>query len=128
MISLKKPMKILLVEDNILNQKLMYFNLSKMGFDISMVSDGNQAVNACKNSFYDIILMDIMMPFVDGYEATKQIRTLQEGTSQSYIIGLTANVFDSDRDKCLKSGMDNFMPKPFDIDFFCNILEKQSFI
>ncbi len=129
MIQLKKPMKILLVEDNKINQKLMMFNFTKMGFNISICDDGQQAVDECSSNFYDIILMDVMMPVMDGYQATEQIRLLQDGNEQkSYIIGLTSNVYDHDKEHCLSVGMDSYMSKPFDIDIFCDILRQQNYL
>lgn len=129
MIQLKKPIKILLVEDNKINQKLMMFNLTKMGFEIAISEDGQQAVDECHVNFYDIILMDVMMPIMDGYQATEAIRQLQSKTGQrSYIIGLTSNVYDHDKERCLSVGMDSYMSKPFDIDIFCDILRQQSYL
>lgn len=129
MIQLKKPVSILLVEDNMLNQKLMYFNLTKMGFNLKMVNNGQEAVDACKNDKYEFIMMDLMMPIMDGFQATKAIRTIEKQTgNKSYIIGLTSNVYDSDKDKCLDAGMDEYMPKPFDIDVFINTLKREKFL
>lgn len=129
MIELKKPMSILLVEDNILNQKLMYFNFTKMGFSLKTVNNGLEAVDEYRSCYYDFILMDVMMPIMDGYQATEEIRKIEKETlKKSFIIGLTSNVYDSDREKCLDAGMDEFMPKPFDIDNFITILEKEKFI
>lgn len=129
MIELKKPMSILLVEDNILNQKLMYFNFTKMGFNLTTVNNGQEAVDEYSNKFYDFVLMDVMMPVMDGYQATEKIRNIEKETGQkTYIIGLTSNVYDSDKEKCLDAGMDDFMPKPFDIDNFISTLKKQNFI
>ncbi len=129
MIQLKKPVSILLVEDNMLNQKLMYFNLTKMGFNLKMVNNGQEAVDACKNEKYEFIMMDLMMPIMDGYQATKAIRNIEKQTgNKSYIIGLTSNVYDSDKDKCLDAGMDEYMPKPFDIDVFINTLKRENFL
>lgn len=129
MIQLKKPMKILLVEDNKINQKLMMFNFTKMGFNISISDDGKQAVEECRNNYYDIILMDVMMPIMDGYQATEEIRRYQKMKGQhSFIIGLTSNVYDHDKEHCLNAGMDGYMSKPFDIDAFCDILRQQNFI
>ena len=74
---------------------------------------------------YDVILMDIMMPGIDGYEATLQIRKAEQTSGHSaFIIGLTGNVYDSERQKCLDAGMNAYMPKPFDIDLFKSILSK----
>lgn len=129
MIQLKKPVSILLVEDNMLNQKLMYFNLTKMGFNLKMVNNGQEAVDACKNDKYEFIMMDLMMPIMDGFQATKAIRTIEKQTgNKSYIIGLTSNVYDSDKDKCLDAGMDEYMPKPFDIDVFIDTLKREKFL
>jgi len=129
MIQLKKTVSILLVEDNMLNQKLMYFNLTKMGFNLKMVNNGQEAVDACKNDKYEFIMMDLMMPIMDGFQATKAIRTIEKQTgNKSYIIGLTSNVYDSDKDKCLDAGMDEYMPKPFDIDVFIDTLKREKFL
>lgn len=129
MIQLKKPISILLVEDNMLNQKLMYFNLTKMGFNLKMVNNGQEAVDAYKNGKYEFIMMDLMMPIMDGYQATKAIRNIEKETgNKSYIIGLTSNVYDSDKDKCLDAGMDEYMPKPFDIDVFIDTLKRENFL
>ena len=129
MIQLKKPVSILLVEDNMFNQKLMYFNLTKMGFNLKMVNNGQEAVDACKNDKYEFIMMDLMMPIMDGFQATKAIRTIEKQTgNKSYIIGLTSNVYDSDKDKCLDAGMDEYMPKPFDIDVFIDTLKRKKFL
>jgi len=129
MIELKKPMSILLVEDNVLNQKLMYFNFTKMGFNLKTVNNGQEAVDEYASNFFDFVLMDVMMPVMDGYQATIAIRDIEKVTGKkSYIIGLTSNVYDSDREKCLEAGMDDFMPKPFDIDNFISILQKEHFV
>ncbi|MCR5697454.1 MAG: response regulator [Marinilabiliaceae bacterium] len=116
-------MKLLLVEDNALNQKLMMFNLKKLNIDADIAFDGEEAVKKNAENNYDVILMDVMMPVMDGYEATKAIREDEKLTgNKSYIIGLTSNVYDSDRTKCLEAGMDNYMSKPFDVNTFNQIL------
>lgn len=129
MIHLSKPMSILLVEDNVLNQKLMFFNLTKMGFSLKTVNNGKEAVDECKSNYYDFILMDLMMPIMDGYQATREIRHLEENKEKkTFIIGLSANVYDSDREKCIEVGMDEFLSKPLDIDKFIDILIEKNFI
>ncbi|MBE6340819.1 MAG: response regulator [Bacteroidales bacterium] len=116
-------MKLLLVEDNALNLKLMMFNLKKLNIDADIAFDGEEAVKKNAENNYDVILMDVMMPVMDGYEATKAIREDEKLTgNKSYIIGLTSNVYDSDRTKCLEAGMDNYMSKPFDVNTFNQIL------
>lgn len=129
MIHLNKPMSILLVEDNVLNQKLMYFNLTKMGFTLTTVDNGQKAVDICQDNYFDFILMDLMMPVMDGYQATIAIRELEKSRdNKTFIIGLSANVYDSDREKCIEVGMDEFLSKPLDIDRFVDILTERNFI
>ena len=123
MLSLSKPISILLVEDNVLNQKLLFFNFKKLGCDIKIVNNGFEAVEAYNANFYDVILMDIMMPKMDGYQTTQKIREIESQTGKkSFIIGLTSNVYDSDKESCLACGMNDFMSKPFDIDVFSKII------
>ncbi len=115
---------LLLVEDNFLNQKLICFNLEKFGFKIDIAENGLEAIKFVEAKRYDLILMDLMMPIMDGLEATVRIRKLEENNcNHTIIIGLTANVYDTDREKCLAHGMDEFLAKPFDIVQFKNILE-----
>ncbi len=120
-----KGLLLLLVEDNILNQKLIFLNLTKYGFAIDVANNGLEAVEKVKEKRYDLILMDLMMPVMDGFEATSAIRDLEEKTNtHTPIIGLTANTFDADREKCMGIGMDEYMAKPFDIDVFNSILHE----
>lgn len=127
MVGSKSSIKILLVEDNTLSQKLMYFNLNKLGLSVTIANNGSEAIDLYSQSFYEVILMDVMMPIVDGYKATKSIRDIEKiSGNKAYIIGLTSNVYDSDKEKCLHSGMDDYMSKPFDIDRFCEILKIQN--
>lgn len=119
-----KGLKLLLVEDNFLNQKLIFLNLTKFGFKIDVANNGAEAIEKVKENRYNIILMDLMMPVMDGLEATQEIRLFEETLNQhTPIIGLTANTFDADREKCLAIGMDEFMSKPFDVDVFLAILK-----
>jgi CheY-like chemotaxis protein len=119
-----RNLNLLLVEDNILNQKLISLNLTKYGFNIDVAHNGFNAVEKFKERTYDIILMDIMMPIMDGYEATKLIRQVEkERGGKTAIIGLTANTYDSDREICKMAGMDEYMTKPFDFDEFKEILK-----
>ncbi|MBN1115954.1 MAG: response regulator [Bacteroidales bacterium] len=123
-----KGISLLLVEDNVLNQKLIFLTLSKYGFRIDVANNGKEALDKLENKSYDIILMDLMMPVMDGLEATRKIRKRdQETGSQNIIIGLTANTYDADRDKCLKEGMDEYMAKPFDIEVFKDIIAEFDF-
>ncbi len=119
------PLNILLVEDNILNQKLIYLNLAKFKHKIDIANNGKEAVDKVKTGTYDLIIMDLMMPVMDGLEATTCIREYENTKGiKTKIIGLTANTFDADREKCLNHGMDEYMAKPFDLEIFNDILVK----
>ena len=118
-------LSLLLVEDNILNQKLIFLNLTKSGYVIDIASNGLFAVDKFKARKYDLIIMDIMMPVMDGYEATRLIRQIEHETGgYTPIIGLTANTYDADKERCLAIGMDAFMTKPFDLEVFKEVLQK----
>jgi len=118
-----KKLTILLVEDNILNQKLIILNLKKYGLSIDVANNGLVAVEKFKASKYDIIIMDVMMPIMDGYEATREIRKIEKkNNSHIKIIGLTANTYDVDKDRCIAAGMDEFMTKPFDVELFRKVI------
>ncbi len=126
---LKDKLNILLVEDNILNQKLIFLYLTKVGFDIDVANNGLEAFEKIKVHTYDMVLMDLMMPVMDGLEATVKIREYESFNSKyTKIVGLTANTFDADREKCLAYGMDEYMAKPFDLDEFNRILKKLEII
>ncbi len=119
-----KELSLLLVEDNVLNQKLIFLNLTRYGFSIDVANNGVEALDKVSDKNYDLILMDLMMPVMDGFEATRLIRTREKSLGgHTPIIGLTANTFDADREKCLEIGMDEFMSKPFDVDVFLAILK-----
>lgn len=116
---------ILLVEDNVLNQKLICLNLIKFGYSIDIANNGMEAFNMVKKKRYDLIIMDLMMPVMDGLEATVEIRKYESNLSYSTpIIGLTANTFDADRERCLEYGMDEYMAKPFELDLFMYLIKK----
>lgn len=118
-----RPIHLLLVEDNILNQKLIYLNLCKLGFTLDIANNGLEAVEKCTKNQYDLVLMDLMMPVMDGFEATLHIRELDHKKHvHTCIIGLTANTLDADRDRCLQHGMDEYLAKPFDIKDFKRVL------
>jgi osomolarity two-component system sensor histidine kinase NIK1 len=112
-------LKILLVEDNLLNQRIVTFSLKKFNHEVTIANNGLEAVEIFLKNKFDVILMDIMMPVMDGLEATIQIREEEKITnsdSRTPIIALTANTMDNDRDTCISYGMDDFMAKPFDIE------------
>lgn len=109
-------MDILLVEDNILNQKVVAFNLRKLNYNVVAVDNGKDAINEILNTTFDIILMDLMLPEMTGYEITIEIRRIEKekGIEKGVpIIAITANTLDNDRDKCFEVGMNEFLTKPF---------------
>lgn len=112
-------MKILLVEDNLLNQKVVLFNLKKFNYEITAVINGMDAINKIKNNNFDLILMDLMLPEMNGFEITVEIRKLEKENEKEDpvpIIALTANTLDNDRDKCMEVGMNEYLAKPFTAD------------
>jgi signal transduction histidine kinase/DNA-binding response OmpR family regulator len=106
--------RILLAEDNIVNQKVANHLLEKMGHRVDVVMDGDAAVQAWDSKHYDLILMDCQMPVMDGYEATREIRRREGGKRRIPIIALTANAMKGDEDACYTAGMDGFVSKPID--------------
>jgi CheY-like chemotaxis protein len=118
-------LSILLVEDNELNQRLMKISLTRYNYRVTIAVNGLEGVQKFKNEKFDLILMDIMMPVMDGFEATKEIRNMEiQDTSLGHIpiIAFTANTINNDREKCVKGGMDDILQKPFDINKFREIL------
>lgn len=115
----------MLVEDNPLNQKIVSFNLRKEEYEVVIAENGLVALDIFKQQEFDFILMDIMMPEMDGLEASVNIRRIEKemNLKRTPIIALTANTLDNDRDKCLSFGMDEYMAKPFRISKLHDLLE-----
>ncbi len=106
-------MHILLAEDNPINQKVTLRLLKSLGLEADVVENGLEAVNAVESKGYDVVLMDVMMPIMDGLEATRQIRQrFQSMPDPPRIIAVTANAMAGDRERCLEAGMDDYIPKP----------------
>ncbi len=112
----RHPLRILLAEDNAVNQKVAVRILDKMGFRIDVVANGLEAFNAVKKIHYDVVLMDILMPEMDGYEATKKIINELQADKRPKIIAMTANAMQGDKEDCLAAGMDDYISKPIRID------------
>jgi two-component system, sensor histidine kinase and response regulator len=116
--------EILLVEDVEINRKFFVVMLEKMGLSCDVALNGEEAVRACVEKDYDIIFMDCQMPVMDGYEATKKIRSIEEGKRHAIIIAMTAFVMDGDLEKCLEAGMDDYLDKPFKLEHLKKMLQK----
>jgi CheY-like chemotaxis protein len=107
--------KILVVDDNNINLRRATGMLAKLGLAADAATNGQEAVDKVREGGYDVVLMDMQMPVMDGIEATRHIRRLDLPVQPS-IIAVTANAFDSDREHCLEAGMDDFIAKPFSLD------------
>jgi len=115
LVSIDKSLRILVAEDNEVNQIVTTKMLEKEGFIVDIVETGTAAVERVKKNECDLVLMDIQMPEMDGYEATEVIRKMEKGTDKHIpIIALTASAMEKDRDLCFKAGMDDYIAKPVD--------------
>ena len=120
----KESLKILLVEDNAVNQKVASRLIEKLGYRTDLASNGIEATDAVQSIDYDIILMDLLMPEMDGLEATKQIKELSINKGRPKIIAMTANSMLGDRELCMDAGMDDYINKPIRIDELEAALQK----
>lgn len=120
----RKKYKILLAEDNLINQKVAIRTLTSFGYQVDAVLNGEQAVSEHKSKNYDLILMDIQMPEVDGYTATKMIRKLDAPLNSVPIIALTAHALLGDKEKCLVAGMNDYISKPVVAKEIVQIIDK----
>jgi len=119
-----KDASILLVEDNVINQKIVTLSLEKIVKNIDIAHNGKEALDKFGTSNYDLILMDIQMPVMDGFLATKKIREIEASTNSfTPIVAITANAMSGDRETCLAVGMDDYISKPFQVDI---LLEKMT--
>nr|MDP9125536.1 ATP-binding protein [Pseudomonadota bacterium] len=111
----RPPLRILVAEDNDVNQILINAVLTRMGHVVHLVANGHLAVEAVRRGDYDLVLMDLQMPGMDGMEATQSIRALGGTRAELPIIAMTANAFEEDRQACLAAGMDDYVAKPIDV-------------
>jgi len=117
-----KMTRILLVEDNPVNQMVANSMLNRMGYEVVIANDGQQALECVKAGNIDLVLMDCHMPVMDGFEATVQIREFLDGHSLP-IVAMTADASTSDRERCINAGMDDHLPKPIKIDVLKDTIE-----
>lgn len=117
-------LKVLVVEDNPVNQKVAARMLSKLQCEVSVANNGQEAVNTWQSQDFDLIVMDCNMPVMDGYEATRQIRMQESGQQHIYIVALTANALEGEREKCLQAGMDHYLTKPVKLVDFQQLVDE----
>ena len=106
--------RILLVEDNEMNRDMLSRRLQRKGYEVTMAVDGRQGVEMARSGGYDLVLMDMSLPEIDGWEATRQLRAVPE-TRALPIIGLTAHAMAGDREQALKAGCDDYDTKPVEL-------------
>lgn len=126
---LEKPLAVLLVEDNILNQKFAVATLVRNGHKVDIAENGKIAFEKYKNGDFDLVLMDVQMPVMDGVQATLNIRRWEkeQNAKPVKIVAVTAYAMDRDRERCLKSGMDKFLAKPFKSEQLMSIIDHLEF-
>lgn len=121
-----KMLNILLAEDNEINQKIIQYSLTNAGYKVDIAQNGQEAVDMYHKGGYNLVLMDVQMPVLDGFEATAHIRDFEQKNPKANhtpIIALTANAMKGDREKCLDAGMDEYLSKPFTPNDLVNIIK-----
>ena len=119
----RHPLRILLAEDNAVNQKLATHLLGQLGYRVDVASNGIEAIESVERQVYDVVLMDVQMPEMDGLDATNNIRKLGNVT-QPHIIAMTANALEGDREMCIEAGMDDYVSKPIRVNELVEALLK----
>ncbi|QIP18041.1 response regulator [Spirosoma aureum] len=123
--AVKKSLTILAVEDNLMNQKLVLQVIKRLGYKAELAENGQQALDMLQKGSFDLILMDIQMPVMDGYQTTRHIRTTLQ--SNIPIIAMTAHALASEREQCLQAGMNDFLPKPFQMEDLQRMIQHYGF-
>jgi len=116
--------KVLLVEDNVVNQKVARKFLERLGCDVTVAENGLESIKAWSQGDFRLVLMDVQMPVMDGYTATRQIRDLEGGRRRTPIVALTANAMTGQLERCLETGMDALLTKPLDVEQLREMLER----
>jgi CheY-like chemotaxis protein len=126
-VPLVRAIRVLVAEDNVVNQRVASGLLRKRGHDVTVVSDGREAIAAIEAGSFDVVLMDVQMPHMDGFEATAEIRAREKTTGKHLrIIAMTAHAMTGDRDRCLRAGMDGYVSKPLDPRLLCTVVEQEA--
>jgi CheY-like chemotaxis protein len=122
----RHPLRILLAEDNLVNQKVALLILQKMGYRADVAANGIEVLDALDRQRYDVILMDVQMPELDGLEATRALRARAPADRQPRIIAMTAEAMQGDREMCLAAGMDDYVSKPVRVEELVRALAQSS--
>jgi CheY-like chemotaxis protein len=117
-------LRILLAEDNAVNQKLALRLLERLGYQADLAENGREVLDALERQTYDVILMDVQMPELDGLDATRRIRESRTPGDQPHIVAMTANAMREDRDACIEAGMDDYVAKPIRPDELAAALQR----
>ncbi len=120
----RHPLRILLAEDNVVNQKLAMRLLQQMGYRADLASNGLEAVESVERQTYDVVLMDVQMPELDGLDATRRICALLPADQRPRIVAMTANAMQGDREMCLAAGMDDYVTKPIRVNALVDALNQ----
>jgi signal transduction histidine kinase/DNA-binding response OmpR family regulator/HPt (histidine-containing phosphotransfer) domain-containing protein len=123
--TVQAPLRILLAEDNVVNQRMAQLLLERLSQTADVVSNGLEAVNAAVQLPYDLILMDVLMPEMDGLDATREIRKRLPRDRQPRIVAMTANALSGDRERCLAAGMDDYISKPVQLDELAKVMQRK---
>ena len=118
------PLRILLAEDNVVNQKLALRILKQMGYRADLASNGLEAVESVERQAYDVVLMDVQMPEMDGLDASRRITARWAPSERPRIVAMTANAMQGDREMCLEAGMDDYLTKPIQVDRLAEALRR----
>jgi CheY-like chemotaxis protein len=120
----RHPLRILLAEDNVVNQKLALRLLQQMGYRADLASNGAEAIESVARQTYDVVLMDVQMPEMDGLEASRRITAKWTPNKRPRIVAMTANAMQGDREECLAAGMDDYVTKPIRVDQLVEALNR----
>jgi CheY-like chemotaxis protein len=117
------PLKVLVADDDLLNQRMMQVLLKHEGHSVDVVSNGLEAFDAVKFQKFDIVLMDLQMPVMDGIEASQRIREWENGGQHTFIVALTAGYLPEEGQRLFEAGIDNYLPKPFEMEHLQRMLK-----
>jgi two-component system, sensor histidine kinase and response regulator len=118
----KHCLKILVVDDDDLNRRMMRLILVRDGHDVQVVANGVEALDAVKEQKFDVVFMDLQMPLMDGFEASRRIREWENGSLRTYIVALTASYLPEEGQRLFEAGIDNYISKPFEVEHIQKLL------